>query len=394
MKILMTNHRLSGAGGSEWFVVEMAGALKARGHQVAVFTTVGGEMADRLAAMGIPVLGQPRDCGFVPEIIHGQHHLETVAALSAWPRVPGIFFIHGATPWEEHPPAHPRIRRYLATSPRFAWWVARECGVPETMVETVRNFFDPSRFPRSRAHHLTTRRALVFHNTMEPEGEAVATLAKACALAGYSLDRAGAAFGKMLDDPGQVLPEYDVVFAGGRSAIEAMACGCGVIPVTARQSAERIRPENYEEMVERNFTAEINAPPMDAEEIATQLRAFRAQDIAEVTRRIRTEATLDATTGHLLRIYEEILVSPGKADPEADVLAVSCYLTKIAARVKDADTARDKLFDEKDRANLRAAKWKRRAETLTRALRAIEREAERSPWWIRRWWRRVRRREK
>jgi glycosyltransferase involved in cell wall biosynthesis len=387
----MTNHRLQSAGGTEWFVVETARALQSRGHEVAVFTPVGGEMAERLQAAGIPVVALPRDCPFVPEIIHGQHHLETMAALAAWPGVPALYFIHGATPWEEHPPAHPRIRRYLAPAPRFSRWISRECGVPETMVEAVRNFFDPARFPVVRAQPLAGKRALVFHNTMEPEGEAVVALEQGCAMAGYSLDRAGVAFGNVLADPGRVLPEYDVVFAGGRSAIEAMACGCGVIPVTARQSAERIHPGNYAEMVGRNFTAEINAPPIEAGEIAGHLRAFQAEEIAEITRRIRREATLDATTEHLLEIYRTIVSLPTEHAPEAEGAAVSRYLAGLSARVKDADATRDRLIDEKDRANLRAAKWKKRAETLARSLRAFETEAGRAPFWIRRWWRRVRR---
>jgi hypothetical protein len=61
--------------------------------------------------------------------------------------------------------------------------------------------------------------------------------------------------------------------------------------------------------------------------------------------------------------------------------------------VKDADAARDRLIDEKERANLRAAKWKRRAETLAGSLRAFETAAMSAPFWIRRWWRRVRRGE-
>lgn len=394
MKILITNHRLRSAGGSEWFVVEIADALKKLGHEVAVFTPVGGEMAERLQGLGVPVVALPRDCPFEPDIIHGQHHLETMAALAAWPRVPALYFIHGATPWEEHPPAHPRIGRYLATSPRFAWWIARECGVPESVVETVRNFFDPARFPITRPCALANRRALVFHNTMEPDGEAAAALEAGCAMAGYSLERAGVGFGKILAEPGRVLPEYDVVFAGGRSAIEAMACGCGVIPVTARQSADRIHPGNYAEMVERNFTAEINAPPVEAGEIAGQLRAFCADEILEVTRRIRSEATLGATTAHLVEIYRSVLSSPPTPEPAEEAAAVSSYLAGLSARVKDADAARDRLLDEKDRAQLRAAKWKKRTETLASSLRAFETEAAAAPFWIRRWWRRVRRGEK
>ncbi len=391
MNILMTNHRLSHRGGSELFTSEIAETFRDLGHAVCVFTTLGGEVAEHLTGLGNPVVAKPGDCPFRPDIIHGQHHLETMAAIAAWPGVPAVYFIHGATPWEEHPPVHPRLRHYLATSPRFAWWVARECGVEETSLLTVHNFFDPRRFRRTREPRLPMVKALVFHNTMAADGAAHRELQAACAEAGMTLDAIGQAFGKTIGTPEDILPDYDVVFAAGRSAIEAMACGCAVIPITSTQSAEWIHPGNFNAMRDRNFTAELNSPPLDRAGILNELRAINPTATMEVSRRIRSEATLAATAGRLLECYGLALAQPSANDPEYESRAMGNYLTTIAARVKDADDRRSRLVEEKSRAVQRAESWKAKAEDHRQHLSWLEQECSAGPWWQRRWWRELRR---
>ncbi len=391
MKILMTNHRLQQRGGSELFVLEIATGFRRLGHEVCVFTTVPGPLSERLATTGIPVVGDPAECPFTPDILHGQHHLETMAALSLWPGVPATYMVHGATPWEEQAPVHPRIRRYLATTKRLAWYIARDCGVEESSVLVVRNFFDPARFTRVRPPDRRTGRALVFHNTMAPDGPAVRNLERACAACGLTLERIGAAFGRMIDNPEEALPEFDVVFAGGRSAIEAMACGCAVIPVTAAQSTDRIHPGNYQELADRNFTAETNTPPLAADEVAGQLRAIDAAETRQVTQWIREEATLPVAVGRLLDCYQGVLAAPAAGGTEDELRPLGRYLLALAARVKDADARRAALADDKERATQRAAKWKARATHHADHLHWLAQQCGMGSWWQRRWWRKLRR---
>ena len=379
MNILMTNHRLQQLGGTELFVVEIAAALQQRGHQVCVFSTVLGEpLSTALERLSIPMVTDPKACPFKPDLIHGQHHLETMASLSAWPCCPAIYFVHGATPWEETPPRHPRIGRYLGTSPRFAWSIAQTCHRPAESVIVAPNFFDATRFTRIRPETRPIAKALVFHNTMAPNGPAFKSLQTACEKAGLPLAGLGYAFGNSTATPETHLPEYDLVFAAGRSAIEAMACGCAVIPITATQADAWICPENFEAMRDRNFSAEINAPPLDSEQILLQIRRIRQPDITAVTQRIRQEATLEHTLDVLLHCYSELLENPPTSTPAIETECLADYLLKIASHVKDADDRRHQLADQKDRATARAAKWKARAERL-----AEQRNQRAAPWWKR-----------
>jgi hypothetical protein len=397
MKILITNHQLKERGGSELFALEIGLALQARGHEVCLFSTLAGTISTAAEAAGLAFVQDPAMCPFQPDVIHGQHHLETMAALTRWPGVPGIYFLHGATPWEEHPPKHPRLRKYLGTSPRFGWWIARECGVAAEDVGTVRNFFDPAKFSQVRPADLRSNRAAVFHNTMDPDGKPFAAIRQACEAQGLKLDGIGSRFGKLTNQPEIDLLEYDVIFAGGRSGIEAMACGCTVIPVTKEQAAQRIHSGNYPEMADRNFTAETNDPPLSVEQILTELRAIDLNETAAVTARIRSEATLDRAVEALLEQYAFVVEAQREAGPStletaaAESAEVAAYLVSLAQRIKEVDDKRWRLVEQKETAVARAEKWQHAAARETKRLQHIQAALEGGSWWHRRLWRRLRR---
>ncbi len=397
MKILITNHQLKERGGSELFALEIGLALQARGHDVCLFSTLTGAISEAAEAAGLAFVQDPAACPFQPDVIHGQHHLETMAALTRWPGVPGIYFLHGATPWEEQPPKHPRLRKYLGTSPRFGPWIAAACGVTAAEVGTVRNFFDPLKFAQVRPPDLRTKRAAVFHNTMDPQGKPFAAIRQACETQGLQLDGLGTRFGKMTSQPEIDLLNNDVVFAGGRSGIEAMACGCTVIPVTKEQAAQRIHPGNYEEMADRNFTAETNDSHISSEQILAELRAIDFSETAAVTARIRSEATVDRTVDALLEHYAFVISAQREAGvatletAAAEAGDVASYLLSLAQRIKEVDEKRLSLVEQKESAAARAEKWQQTAARETKRLQLIQTSLEGGSWWHRRLWRRLRR---
>ncbi len=368
MNILMTNHGLSLRGGTELFIAEVAGELKARGHRIAIFSSLTGQIADELCAKGIPVVRSPDLCPFMPDLIHGQHHLETMAALCFWPGVPALYFVHGATPWEEYPPEHPMILKYVCTSPRSAWWIARECGIGKSDVGVVRNFFNPSLFTKVRTPLKRPKRALVFHNLMEPGGKPFEALKTACRTAQMELDAIGVSFGRTIAEPQNVLPDYDVVFAGGRSAIESMACGCAAIPITKTTIAPMVTTENFDAMRDINFCSDANDPQIEPEVVLERLRAFDAASTATVTHRIRSEATLDASLGALLNYYAKVLslssIRQVGFEERQRSLALGRYLVSIAERIRGIDEKRLQLLAQKERATESAEKWKNKALNL------------------------------
>ena len=395
MKILMTNHRIDRRGGTELFVDEASNQLRKGGHEVCVFSTLQGlSLVERLEAAGAGVVADPADCPFTPDLIHGQHHLETMAALCSWPRTPAIYFAHGYAPWEEQPPVHPRIRKYVTTSPLMAEWLAGVCGVAQESVGTISTFFDPAQFSQCRTPAPELRRALVFHNQMEEDGDAFRAIREACETAGLALDSMGTGFGRIVEEPGKVLPDYDLVFAAGRSAVEAMACGCAVIVVSEHTFAPRVHPENFDLMVNVNFTALPNYAPLEAGLVLDELRELKAPETVAVTERIRVEATLEARVRQLVGEYRAALddfEEHPEVEPAAEVRALGRYLLSAAEGMKGVDRGRAKLREEAEVDQLRAEKWKRRAEQKDCRLLWLEQKMEKGGWLKGRLWRKLRR---
>ncbi len=394
MKILITNHRLKHRGGSEMFTLEIARALAGRGHEVCAFSTVEGEVSQAIEKDGIRFVPEPDQCLFTPDIIHGHHHLEAMAAVAAWPGVPAIYHMHGYGPWEEVPPVHPRLLKYFGTAPRMAWWIARVCEVPEAEVGNIRNFFDPARYRTVRSPGEKTGRALVYLNNLSRESDTFLELEKACREAGMELDGLGTNFGKSTEAPEDVLPGYDLVFAGGRSAIEAMACGCASIPITRETMGERIHPGNFDAFREMNYCADLNDPKIEASRALEEIRRIDPAETAKVTGRIRAEATIDVTVDTLVDEYSKVIDRFAQwppTDPGEEFRALSRYLCWTAAHVKDADARRHEIVDQKKSAEERAVKWQDRAGEMDRRLEWLEEKFQNAPWWNARMWRRLRR---
>lgn len=378
------------------FVLEIGRALSTAGHEICVFSSVGGEVSQAIdEEEGMTFVTSPEDCPFVPDLIHGQHHLETMASVATFPGVPAIYQVHGFGPWEEEPPRHPRLLRYFGTTPRMAEWIASRCGVEESEVGTIRNFFDPERFRVVRKSGTGARRAAVMMNHMEESRAAFQALREGCARAGWELDGIGKDFGHVIERPEEVLPGYEVVFAGGRSAIEAMACGCVSIPITRETMAEAVRPDNFERLRDLNFCADAKDPPIASSRVERTLGSLDPAETAQVTERIRREARLEDTIGDLVRNYREIVEEARShpiPTPEEEAEAMARYLCELASYVKDADGRRLRLGESRYAWKARAAKWKAKARANQLQLQWLEREFRHGSWWRRRLWSRCRKR--
>src|SRR5205823_6390907 len=114
LRILITNNSLAMRAGSELYVRDLATALLARGHTPIAYSTELGDVARELRAATVPVIDDLEALGAAPDLIHGQHHLETMTAILRFPGVPAIYVCHGWAPWQEAPPRSPRILRYVA----------------------------------------------------------------------------------------------------------------------------------------------------------------------------------------------------------------------------------------------------------------------------------------
>lgn len=320
MKILFTQWGLPDKrGGSELFLIEVAAELARRDHEVAVYAgTVGKIGREFQERTGIPVLGDPRLCPWTPDIIHGQNRIHALKGLMAFPSAPAILYLHGFLPVLEKPFLHPRIHRYVAISQGIAKRWIEGLGIPGEKFEIIPNHIDLGRFQRVRTPSEHPRKALLYSNGRFTEGQ-ISEIRKACEARGITLEMAGSCVRRQITDPENVLPYYDLVFAVGRSALEAIASGCGVIPLVGDMAEEMVLPENMGRLGNQNMSVRVLIhQKLTAEWIISQIDRWNPKDIASVTQWIREETCLSKTVDRLEGIYRSA-ISESREKPLVDL---------------------------------------------------------------------------
>jgi hypothetical protein len=351
MRILLTNTTLAHRTGSELYAVELALALRARGHDPVVYSAVLGRLAHELAAGGVPVTDTLDALVEPPDLIHGHHHTATLTALLYFAGVPGLFVCHGYEPWEEAPLLFPRLLRYVAvdlpTGERLT-----AAGVDPERQETILNFVDLDRFQPRPPLPPRPRRALVFSNNAH-EATHLPAVRAACAAAGVEVDVAGIASGRVAARPELLLPAYDLVFAKGRAAIEALAVGAAVVLCDAAGCGPMVASANLDRLRPLNFGFRTLEQPLSAAALSAQIACYDAADAMRVCGRMRQVAGLDRAVARYLDLYERILeehrAGAAASDPAAEGRAAAAYLRWLDPFLKERDRA---LTD-------RAALWKR-----------------------------------
>ena len=195
LRVLITNHFLRGRTGSELYVCELATSLLRLGHTPIVYSPQLGPSAQELRKSTVPVVDDLDAIASPPDVIHGQHHVETMTALLRFPNTPAIFFCHGWLPWEETPPKHPRILRYVAVDDTCRDRLVCESAVPEERVSVILNSVDVEQFLPRAPLPSKPARALVFSNRAS-ESTHLGAVREACRRTGLSLDVIGVRLGQ------------------------------------------------------------------------------------------------------------------------------------------------------------------------------------------------------
>lgn len=365
MRILITNNTLNARMGTEMYVRDLALRLRALGHEPAAWSTGLGEVADELRSNGVPVTDDLARLPFQPEIIHGQHHLDTMTALLALPGVPAVYFCHGAVPWEEIPPVFPRIYRYVAVDQACWERVVNECQIDAAKTVTLLNFVDLERFQLRPPLPEKPRRALVFSNYAR-KNEALEIIRAACASQGIALDVVGAGAGNTTAAPEKILSQYDLVFAKGRSALEALAVGCAVIVWGTNGCGPLVTTGEFERLRAFNFGYRTTTQPLTRKFVSEQLARYDAADATAVSRKLRAQADMRDTVDQIVRLYETVLAEHKQKtqDLAAEALAAAVYWQKLLPLIKHCPQPVPRAARSQFREQLA-----RKTEKLTRWLR-------------------------
>lgn len=334
MKILMTNNALATRSGSELYVQEVAQELVKRGHEVVAFSTQVGELADVMRAQGVFVTDDLEAVPWTPDIIHGQHHLETMIALMYFPTVPAIYICHGWRPWQETPPLHPHIVRYFAVDTMTRDHMIQTHEQLHDRIDLLHNFVDTKRFAARGSLPKKPTRAVIFSNYATKDNF-IRYIHEACDRTGIEVDVIGASYGTATDEPEKILGQYDLAFAVGRSALECLACGVPVIICGAWGIGPMVTSAELDRLRDQNFGTAAMYTMADVDAIVREISRYNAHDAVKVTSYIREHADIVAAVNLLEQKYHEVLVQKYEPDRTEDIAYETRYWQQIAMTLKE-----------------------------------------------------------
>ncbi|TPM35978.1 glycosyltransferase [Mesorhizobium sp. B2-3-5] len=324
MRILITNLSVSQNSGSESVVELLADGLRGAGHQTMLLAPTLGDMADRLRIRGHQVVDRIAEIVERPDVIHAQHLTPCLTALARFPDVPAVFSCHSAVFEVETPMPHPQIRRWIAVDEACKVRCLSR-GVPADKLDLVFNAVDLERFRQRPSLPARPKRGLLLTKNFEHQQ----AVREACAKSGIQLDELGPATGRYSYQLEKDLPQYDIVFATARMAIEAAAVGCSVVVCDARGFAGLLDTENMTAWRRMNLGVGLLTRPTTVDNLLQAISKFDADDAAAVCIYFRKVAGVAYFVEEHLRIYNQAIQEHGATTADERSLATACWIEEI-----------------------------------------------------------------
>ncbi len=134
----------------------------------------------------------------------------------------------------------------------------------------------------------------------------MADLRSACAAANISLDVMGAGWGQVTAEPERILAGYDLVFALGRSALEAMSVGCGVVIWGLEGLGGFVHAGNFSQLAQSNFGRRALCP-VGIDELLSEIQRYDHKEIAVVQNHVRENLSQSSLADRHLALYHQVI---------------------------------------------------------------------------------------
>lgn len=256
LRVVLTNWALNGLAGSELWTLDLAAYFTRVGCSVAVYSPFLGRAASLYEGRGFTITSSIDEVvAFKPNIISANHIMIAEPLLSQLPpNVAIVNVLHGLLPGLEAPRGgrldaaiavslHAKAKMHLLKVERW------------NDIMLLPNFFDPLRFKNPNKRKRAAK-SLLYSSRSLPRH--VDILRDVLLQYDIALDHVGLNT-TPTDMPEELLRKYDLVFAVGRSAIEALASGCRVILWDGGILGPLVTADNFWTCVACNFalTAQV-----------------------------------------------------------------------------------------------------------------------------------------
>lgn len=152
-----------------------------------------------------------------------------------------------------------------------------------------------------------------------------------------ALDVYGIGVGRPLTRPEAVLGDYDIVFAKGRAALEALAVGTAVVVYWWRRLGPMVTTDQLERLRELNFGVRAMgarlAPEEFGREIERAIAAYNPADAADAARRVRAVGGHESVIDEVVKLYEEVIAehrSAPERNPEEEARAAAAHVRAMS----------------------------------------------------------------
>ncbi len=304
MDILFTNYCISHGSGTEMFLYDLCEELVRLGHRCAVYTHRYGPLVDKFRSAHIEVINDFFALPWRPDVLHCHHSMETLEAISHFKTVPALYLCHDATVWFDQCPPPLCVERYLAVDTFVQSRVVVDTGLQADQIGLAFNAINERRFTSQRKHSLQKRpsKALLFHSNLL--SSAYKDIARAaCADLNIHLSEAGHGGLRVIQSPEIELPKYDVVFAKGRCALEALACGCAVVLAGGEGFGPLVTVENFHSLRMANFGRSLLSDQRGVEWVIDKIGRFNQENVESVSALTREHSSLARLAQFMLAEY-------------------------------------------------------------------------------------------
>jgi len=342
--ILITCPRVSERTGLEVYVTDIARELVNRNWKVTIYAPTLGPHAHNMSSTGIIFASRIEDIE-KPDLIHGNFYFETILACLRFPSAPLVYQCHSATIWQALPPKIPNLSKILSVSAACTEVLVNNAGFSLDQISRTFNFVDTTIYQPRESLPQRPAKALIFSNYAD-ETNYVPAVRTACERFGIMLDVVGMASGSPCTNPEQILRSYDIVFARGRAAIEAMAVGCAVILCDHEGVGPMVVPENIASLKNWNFGFRVLTQPHDPAYLQQQIELYDRSKAKAVQDYVRQELSLCDAVDVLEKHYDALIQGHNFPDESTNIKYSYDDLLEDVRRVMEPEVTKAENFEK------------------------------------------------